>query len=125
MRPIKSPSLIRPILPHLSFSLILPQSITAHDDKLLVQSVEFAAVNAGGVDIARSAPHTLLIQRDGLGTYLMAVFPLLPPFDTCFVFFLKVAVWFSSRKDGYQLLDLFTITGDLLRAFFQNFPLRL
>ena len=87
MRPIKSPSLIRPILPRLSFSLILPQSITAHDDKLLVQSVEFAAVNAGGVDIARSAPHTLLIQRDGLDTYLMAVFPLLPPFDTCFVFF--------------------------------------
>src|SRR5271155_4951375 len=56
------------------FPLILPQSITADDDKFLVQSVEPAAVNAGGVDIARSAPHTLLIQRDGHETYLMAVF---------------------------------------------------
>jgi hypothetical protein len=48
--------------------------ITAHDDKFLVQSVEPAAFIAGGFDIARSAPHTLLNQRDGLFTYLMAVF---------------------------------------------------
>ena len=39
-----------------------------------MQSVEPAAFHAGGFDIARSAPHTLLNQRDELYTYLMAVF---------------------------------------------------
>lgn len=46
----------------------------------LVQSVEPATVNVGGADIARSAPHTLLIQRDGLDKYLMAVLLPLPIF---------------------------------------------
>jgi hypothetical protein len=58
----------------LSFFFDSSTIITAHDDSFLVQSVEPAAFIAGGIDIARSAPHTLLNQRDGLYTYLMAVF---------------------------------------------------
>jgi hypothetical protein len=57
------------------FFLILPQSITAHDDKYIwCKALSQPQSNAGSVDIARSAPHTLLIQRDGLDIHLMAVF---------------------------------------------------
>ena len=58
--------------------LILPQSITAHDDKYIwCKALSQPQSNAGSIDITRSAPHTLLIQRDGLDIHLMAVF-LLP-----------------------------------------------
>jgi hypothetical protein len=67
--------------------------ITAHDDKSLVQSVEPAAFNAGGIDIARSAPHTLLNQRDGLYTYLMAVFTFPPQLDVIVFSFFSSRFW--------------------------------
>lgn len=83
-------------------SSILPQSKTAHDDTSLVQSVEPAAVNAGSVDIARSAPHTLLTQRDGLNTsdggfflLLRAFFPRSAPLNMFLNFELQ------SRSDIY------------------------
>ena len=93
--PHQFPVLLRSTVPRLSLSFDSSTIITAHDDKSLVQSVEPAAFNAGGVDIARSAPHTLLIQRDGLYTYLMAVFTS-PTSTRCnnFLAFLFYSSWF-------------------------------
>jgi len=53
-----------PIFPRLLFSSILPQSKTANDDKFWCSAMSQPRPPlwraAGGADLARSAPHTLL-----------------------------------------------------------------